>query len=72
MMLLNRLDNFAAYKGFFSEMQFGFQDGVGCTKTLFTILEAINHMLEHGSKVDVRKAFDKVWIDRILYKLFLN
>ena len=75
MILLNRLDNFAAHKGFFSEMQFGFQEGVGCTEASFTILETINHMLERGSKVfgcflDVRKAFDTVWIDRILYKLF--
>ena len=56
-------------------MQFGFQEGVGCTEALFTILETINHMLERGSKVssrflDVRKAFDTVWIDGILYKLF--
>ena len=33
MILLNRLDNFAAHKGFFSEMQFGFQEGVGCTES---------------------------------------
>ena len=75
MILLNRLDNFAVHKGFFSEMQFGFQEGVGCTEASFTILETINHMLERGSKVfscflDVRKAFDTVWIDGILYKLF--
>ena len=73
--LFNRLDNFAAHKGFFSEMQFGFQEGVGCTEASFTILETINHMLERGSKVfscflDVRKAFDTVWIDGILYKVF--
>ena len=75
MILLNRLDNFAAHKSFFSEMQLGFQEGVGCTGASFTVLETINHMLERGSKVfscflDVRKAFDTVWIDRILYKLF--
>ena len=75
MILRSRLDNFAAYKGFFSEMQFSFQEGVGCTEASFTILETINHMLERGSKVfscflDVRKAFDTVWIDGILYKLF--
>ena len=56
-------------------MQFGFQEGVGCTEASFTILETINHILERGSKVfscflDVRKAFDTVWIDGILYKLF--
>ena len=75
MILLNRLDNFAAHKGFFSEMQFCFQEGVGCTEASFTILETINHMLERGSKVfgcflDVRGAVDTVWIDGILYKLF--
>ena len=47
--------------GFCSEMQFGFQEGVGCTVASFTIIETINHMLERGSKVfscflDVRKA----------------
>ena len=56
-------------------MQFGFQEGVGCTEASFTIIETINHMLERGSKVfscflDVRKAFDTVWIDGLLYKLF--
>ena len=75
MILLNRLDNFPVHKGFFSEMQFGFQEGVGCTEASFTVLETINQMLECSSKVfscflDVRKAFDTVWIDGILYKLF--
>ena len=56
-------------------MQFGFKEGVGCKEASFTILESINHMLEHGSKVfscflDVRKAFDTVWIDGLLFKLF--
>ena len=59
----------------FSNLQFGFQEGVGCTEASFTILESINHMLERGSKVlgcfhDVRKAFDTVWIEGLLYKLF--
>ena len=75
MILLNRLEDFAKQKGFVSEMQFGFQEGVGCIEASFVILETINHMLERGSKVficflDVRKAFDTVWIDGLLYKLF--
>ena len=58
-------------------MQFGFKEGVGCTEASFTILEAINHMIERGSNVftcflDVRKAFDTVWIDGLLFKLFFE
>ena len=73
--LLNRLEKHAVDEGLFSDMQFGFKEGVGCTEVSFTILETINHMLERGSKVfgcflDVRKAFDTVWIDGLLYKLF--
>ena len=30
MILLNRLDAFAKQRGFFSEMEFDFQEGVGC------------------------------------------
>ena len=63
--------------GFLSEMQFGFQDGVGCTEASFTITETINHMLERVRKafscfLDVRKAFDTVWVDGLLYKLFFK
>ena len=75
MVLLNRLENYAKQNKLFSNLQFGFQEGVGCTEASFTILESINHMLERGGKVcgcflDVRKAFDTVWIDGLLYKLF--
>ena len=75
MILVNRLEKFASQKGYFSQMQFGFQEGVGCVEASFTILETINHMLERGSKIfgcflDVRKAFDTVRIDGLLFKLF--
>ena len=75
MILLNRLEKFAAQKGYFSERQFGFSEGVGCIEASFTILETVNHMLERGSQVfncflDVRKAFDTVWIYGLLFKLF--
>ena len=72
MILLSRLEIFAKQKGFFSEMQFGFQDGIGCIEASFTILETIDHLLERGCKIfscsfDVRKAFDTVWTDDLLY-----
>ena len=75
MVLLNRLEKYAERRGFFSKMQPGFLESVGCIETSFIILETINHMLERGSKIfscflDVRKAFDTVWIDGLLDKLF--
>ena len=77
MVLLNRLESFVKDKGLFSDIQFGFREGVGCTEASFTILEAINHMIERGSNVftcflDVRKAFDTVWIDGLLFELFFD
>ena len=51
MVILNRLENYAKQNRLFSNLQFGFQEDVGCTEPLFTILESINHMLERGSKV---------------------
>ena len=74
MIILNRLETFAIQVGYFSEMQFGFQEGSGCIEASFTVLETNNHMLERGSKMfscflDVRKAFDTVWIDGLMYKL---
>ena len=68
MILLSRSEVFSKQKRFFSEMKFGFQEGIGCIEASFTILETINHMLERGCKIfscflDVRKAFDTVWID---------
>ena len=75
MILLNRLEKSVADSEYCSELQFGFREGVGCIEASFTILEIINDMLEWGSKVfscflDVRKAFDTVWIDGLLFKLF--
>ena len=77
MILLNRLEKFAAQRGYFSELQFGFIEGLRCIEASFTILETINHMLARGSNVfgcflDVRKAFDTVWIDGLLSNCFLT
>ena len=75
MIILNRSEKFASQAGYFSEMQFGFQKGSGCTEASFMIHETIDLMLERGSKMfgcflDVRNAFDTVWIDGLMYKLF--
>ena len=43
MIILNRLEKFASQAGYFSEMQFGFEEGSGCIKASSTILETINH-----------------------------
>ena len=53
MILLNRLEKFAAQKGHLFELEFGFNysEGVGGTEASFTILETIKYMLERGSKV---------------------
>ena len=56
-------------------MQFRFQEGSGCIEASFTTLETINQKLERGSKMiscflDIRKPFDTVWIDGLMYKLF--
>ena len=69
------MERFANENNFFSHLQFGFQEGAGCIEASFTILETINHYLERGSKIfgcflDVRKAFDTVWIDGLFCKLF--
>ena len=34
--LVNRLEKFALQKGYFFQMQFGFQEGVGCVEASFT------------------------------------
>ena len=75
MVLLDRLEKFACENAYFSNLQFGFQEGVGCLEASFANLESMNHMFERGNKLftcflDVRKAFDTVWIDGLLYKLF--
>ena len=75
MVILKRLEKFSKDKNYFSHLQFGFKNGTGCIEASFLINEAINHFAERGSKVfacflDVRKAFDTVWIDGLFFKLF--
>ena len=74
MILLRYLEKIAEEKGYYSHLQFGFKEGVSCLEASYVISETINHLTERGGRVfacflDVRKAFDTVWIDGLLYKL---
>ena len=51
MIILNRLETFAIQAGYFSEIQFGSQEGLFCIEASLTILETMNHMLERGNKM---------------------
>ena len=71
------MERFANENNFFSDLQFGFQEGVGFIEASSTILETINHYVKRRSKVfscflDIREAFDTVWIDELFDKLFIE
>ena len=36
--MLKRIEKFASERNFFSDLQFGFKEGVGCIEASFTIL----------------------------------
>ena len=73
--ILRKLEAIAQEKGYFSHLHFGFQESVSCLKASFVISESINHMMEQGSTalscfLDVLKAFDTIWMEGKLYKLY--
>ena len=77
MILSKRLEDFARSKCYFSPLQFGFEKSVGCLEASFVVSESVNHKLECGNKVfscflDVKKAFDTVWLDRLLFTLLTD
>ena len=76
MVLLDRLEKFVGENVcLFFERTIWIPGGSRLLEASFTIPESMNHMLERGNKLfacflDVRKAFDTVWIDGLLCKLF--
>ena len=74
MILLRKLEQIAEEKGYFSHMQFGFSEEGGCLEASYVMRKSINQLLEKRGKafacfLNVRKAFDTVWIPGLLYKL---
>ena len=77
MTLLKRLEDFGMSKSYFSPLQLGFKKSVGCLEASFVISESVNHKLERSNKVfscflDVKKAFDTVWLDGLLFTLLTD
>ena len=57
------------------ELQGGFRKGIGCMMTSFLFKESVQFARENNSKLyacflDVRKAFDNVWHEALLVKLY--
>ena len=74
-MLLDHIESIAQKHNYFSDQQFGFSKGVECIEASYVISESVNQAVEQGDKVfacflDVRKAFDNVWHNGLLFKLY--
>ena len=62
-------------KADFNKLQTGFQPNMGCMMTAFMVKECMNFTAELGSKLymcflDLRQAFDRVWQDLLMVKLY--
>ena len=74
LLLLDHSESIAQGQNYFSDLQFGSSNGVGCIEASCIINESVNQAVEQGDKVfacflDVRKAFDTVWYNGLLFKL---
>ena len=58
-----------------SKLQGGFQKGISCLMTSFLFRECNSYVCENGSKLytcflDVKQAFDRVWHEALMVKLY--
>ena len=75
LLLLDHIESIAQEQNYFSDLLFGFLKGVGCIEASYVISEGVNHAVEQEDKVfacflDVKKAFDIVWHNGLLFKLY--
>jgi hypothetical protein len=65
------------HNGCIDELQGAYQKQQSALTSAFIIDEVINHCLEDGDRifvgyVGIAKAFDRMWINGMLYKLYFN
>ena len=75
--ILSRIENTLEENGtiFPHKCQFGFRKGYGTIPAIFTIKELINYYINNGSDIlacflDNAKAFDRIWQNGLLVKLY--
>lgn len=74
-LIFNRLFSFLDNKRFFDPFQFGFRPGCSTYDAIFLLHHSASAALAHHSSLptaflDIKKAFDSVWHEGLLYKLY--
>ena len=73
--VLKRLDKWLKKHNVISNLQGAFQDSCSSKEVVLLLQETISHYTERGNTVyiillDVAKAFDSVWIEGLMFKLY--
>lgn len=74
-LILKRLKDFIEVKSLIPDEQYGFRAGHSCVQQVHRIVEHISAGFQRGAMTgvlffDIAKAFDKVWHNGLLYKLY--
>ena len=75
LLLLDHIESVAQEQIYLSDLKFGLSKGVICIEASYVISECVNQAVDQADKVfacflDVRKAFDTVWHNGLLFKLY--
>jgi len=73
-LLMKRIENTSAWSRL-NKLQYGFQKNKNCKMVSYLLQEARDYCCERGSSLhacylDAQSAFDKVWINGLIYKLY--